>query len=490
MTNPVDMEAAENQPAAVFDPDDYDWLKHLDKAIKDLKTKILSIDIDWRYYDGEHPKVWMTDKLREMFDSEIALNMAENWCETAVDAPIKRLEVTEWASATDQSVMVKAAENVWSENNMDLDQKDLWTASRCCGESFLFVWLDDDKEFGVDLSINDARNVWWPENAHRSDPERVVKVWMDETEDIWRATVYYRYVVVRLRGPKINHAKTMPQARFFVVDEDDPGGEHGFEQVPVFRFARKRRRDSLVSRIKSIQDKINKLSANLMVSAEFNAFNKTIIMTQQAIADDDLKFRPNRALVLDPGGDNEGTAPTSIWEGTATELRIYSDQIDGLIDKLFTKAVLPGHLKIASGKTLPSGAAYEADEGPFVEDIEDMQAIYGATLKDLFDMLGIEVEPQWRSPHVKSDSEESTTVKTFKDAGLPLRLAMKYYAGWGEDRLKELDESPLSPQETAALAAAQALATTGGQTDEGGQGEGAAPTAESGGRGQPTTGVA
>lgn len=461
MTNPTSMDAPENTQQANFNPDDYDWPKHLDTAVKELRPKTLSIDVDWRYYENEHPRVWLTDKLQEMFDSEMILNMSENWCDVAVDAPIKRLAVTDWVSPANNTVMVSAASNVWDENNMALEQKDIYRDARLCGESFVFVWMDDTKEFGIDLAINDARNVWWPKTTHRSDPDRVAKVWMDEDEGIWRATLYYRYVVVRLKGPKINQSKTMPQARFFTVDDDDPGGEHGFEQVPVFRFARERRRHGIISEIKSIQDKINKLSANLMVSAEFNAHRKLIILTQQAIADDDLKFRPNRALVLDPGGDNEGTAPTSVWEGSATELRIYSDEIDKQVDKLFSKANLPGHLKIANDKTLPSGAAYEADEGPFTEDIEDMQDVFGATFKDLFAMLGIDVEPQWRNPHVKSDSDEATTVKTFTDAGLPLRLTMKYYAGWGEERLKELDDSPLSAQETAALAAAQALAQTG-----------------------------
>lgn len=450
MTTPLTEVPIEESPQASFNPDDYDWEKHLKIALDELKIKTAKIDLNWRYYDGNHPRVWLTDRIADMFDDALIHNMAENWIDVAVDAPLKRLKVREWLSANDNSIVVEAAKNIFEDNDLPLEQTDLYRHMRIAGEAFLFAWKDEEREYGWDVSLNDPRNVWWPSDCHRNDPSRVVKVWMDEDAGIWRATVYYRYVVIRLVGPRINDNKTLPMTRFFIVDEDEPGGPHGFEQVPVIRFAMQRKRRSVVDSLKAIQDKINKLVSNKMVAAEFTAWRRLAIMTRQEIDDDDLKLRPNRALVLDPGGGEEG-ANTSIWEGSATELANYDQSIRDEIDKLFTKADLPGHMQVKSEKVAPSGAAYEADEGPFTEAIIDMQEACAASWVDLFALMGIEdVSPQWRNPHVKSDKDEGDTVKVFVDAGMPLPIALKKYAGWGKDELDELEEAPMSPKDAIA----------------------------------------
>ncbi len=498
MTAPVktnkDIPPEDEPVSGVFNPNDYDWPSHLKRALKDLPLKRVEIDRDWDYYENRHPKVWLTDSIREKLDDELITNMSENWCDVAVDSSIKRLRVEGFtvkldgqseSEEADDPTLSDQAQNIWDDNDLELAQKDLYTASRCVGESFVFAWKDDEKEFGIDAVINDARNVWWPDDAHRSKPTRVVKVWADEEDEIWRATCYYRYVVVRLVGPRLKDGgeQYMPQARYFEPDPVDPGGEHGFDEVPVFRFARAKKRRSLIDQIRTIQDKINKLAAGLLVTAEFNAWRKTIIMTEQEIDDNDLKFRPNRILKLDPGGGEDGAAPTSVWESSATDLSIYSNEQDKLIDKLFTKACLPGHLKVKAEREVPSGAAYEADEGPFTEDILDMQMTYGATWTDFYQIvLGIDVEPQWANPHIKSDKDEGETVKIYKDAGVPLEMALEKYAGWTPKELKKLEEAPLSPAEQMQMAVTQ-MAVNGGVPDNGQTPTGGtAPNVSSGGQ--------
>jgi hypothetical protein len=144
--------------------------------------------------------------------------------------------------------------------------------------------------------------------------------------------------------------------------------------------------------------------------------------------------RPNRALILDPGSTEDGSAATSIWEGSATELSNFDNSIDKEVFKLFTKAYLPSHMMVNPG-SIPSGDAIEADEGPYVEMILDSHEWLGSSHKDLFELLGIDTEPQWRNPAVRSETSEATTVKTYIDAGVPLPVALKKYAGWTEEEL-------------------------------------------------------
>lgn len=472
----TDTPPEDEQPGAKFNPNAYDWPAHLKRALEDLKLKGLSVRRAQDYYDGKHPKVWLTDAIREQLDDELVTNMAENWCDTAVDAPVKRLQVEGFTAplaggeeGEENNADSDMAQNVWDDNDMELTQKELWTDSRALGDSFLGAWKDDDMEHGYRLSVMKTENIWWPEETHTAKPIRVVQVWADIDDGVWRATMYYKYVVVRLVGPKLRDGgdQMFPQARYFSPDPDDSGGLHGFEYPPVFRFARYRKRISLIDQIRTLQDKINKLAANLLVNAEFNAWRKMVLLSQQTVDDGTLVFRPNRIPVLDPGGGEDGGAATSIWESAATELSNYSNEQDKLIDKLFTKACLPGHLKIKAEREVPSGAAYEADEGPFTEDIIDQQKAYALTIGKLFEViLDIKVEPQWRNPHIKSDKDEMETVKIAVDAGMPLELALKKYAGWTKDELEELAEAPLSVGEQMQMAITQE-AINGGMNPDG-----------------------
>lgn len=473
-TKDKDVAPEDKEPSGAFNPNEYDWPRHLKVALEDLKPKRIEIDRAWAYYDGEHPKVWLTDAIKEKLNDQLVTNMAENWVDVAVDGPVRRLMGDGFVDrgkkdqeVKDDVVMSEAAKNVWNDNDLRLGQKDVYRNAAVAGEAFVFAWKDEEKETGIDATIKDARNVWWPEDCHRAKPTRVILVWADTEEGLWRATCYYKYVVVRLIGPKLKdngNIDIMPQARYFTVDPEEPGGEHGFDRVPVIRFSEFTKRRSLVLRLVTLQDKINKLAANLLVTAEFNAWRKMAILTEQTIDDETLKMRPNRIAVLDPGGGDNGAAPTSIWEGSETDLSKYSNEQDKLIDKLFTKANLPGHMKVKSEKVAPSGAAYEADEGPFTEYVNDLKDSYGESWHDFYELtLGLDVEVQWRDPHVKSEMDQATVVKTMVDAGVPLSLALKYYAGWTNDQLKEFEDAPLSPKEQLAMAASEALISGGGE---------------------------
>lgn len=427
-----------------FNPDLYEWPAHLKVAIDEITKKRVDINYMWDMYNGDHPKVWMTDKLRTMFDDKLTANMADNWIELAVDAPLTRTRVLGWNNDADNSVIMSAATNVWDDNSMDLAQVDLYRHVRIAGEGFIIAWQDDDKEFGVSLHVQDPRDIYWPETMRGAKPPYVVKVWLDTDEGRWRATVYYEVDVVRLVGPERKTTECVhepiPGWDAFKLDDlvpGDEGGEHGFESIPVVRYAKHQKRVSMIKNLVPAQLKIDKLECNKMVAAEYGAYRKLAILTEQDIGEDDLKIRPNRALVLHPGSSEGGSQPTSIWEGSATELKIFDDSINGTIFKLFTKAYLPRHMMVNPG-SLPSGDAIEADEGPYVEMINDFTEWCGASHIDLMELMGIEAEPQWRNPAVRSDESEAAVVKIYVDAGVPLPMALKKYASWEDDELKEL----------------------------------------------------
>src|SRR5688572_32750661 len=99
----------------------------------------------WRYYEGDHPRVWLTKAFKELFEEnpEFADAMEENWCDEAIDQPLYRLAVDGFEGETE--VHSRAAQNIFDDNNLELDQKDLYRHMRVAGEGFLFVWKIDDE---------------------------------------------------------------------------------------------------------------------------------------------------------------------------------------------------------------------------------------------------------------------------------------------------------------------------------------------------------
>lgn len=428
-----------------FNPDDWQWREDLTIALYALPRKTIILNEYHRYYEGDHPRVWLTKAMKKMFDRKLMESMSENWCELVIDAPIHRIEVTDW-----EGPGAEQAAALWKDNDLDLDQSDVYRFMRITGESFVHVWPDDTAESGFDVNVLDARWVYWPENCHRADPDVVVWCWPDRIDHVWRATVYYPEVCIRLVGPKVTvgaNDNVFPGANAFNLDTDEPGGKHGFDKVPIVRFARARRGRSALKPIKHIQDKINKLEANKMVSAEFNAWRKLFLITSQDIPEDHLDVRPDQAIQLQPG--QQGDQNTTIWEGQSSDLSNYDNSIQHETEKLFTISGLPKHMLITQGR-VPSGDAIEADEGPLLELISDTQRFCGASWKDLMKILGIDADPMWRPAYSKSDKDIMVAVKDAVSAGLPLDAALKRYAGWSDEDLAELAANQAAQPATMA----------------------------------------
>lgn len=421
-------------------------------AIAELKVKSPRITLEYDYHEGDHPQIWLTDKLRSMFKA-LADQMPENYCGVAIDAPLRRLaitgfttlanpdqtedtdpedQVTQGLSADDLKVLA-----IWTKNRLKKRQKEVYRSAMAAGEGFVFVWDNGGGDY--DISFNDARMVHW--HCNGGEVHHVAKVWIDDEEGVWRATLLYETDQVRFVGPKPRTGDdryTTPDASAFSIDTDDPGGVHGFDQVPVFRFAEQ---DKRISRLKSlipIQDKINKLESNKMVAAEFGAFKQRAYLTTQALDKESIKQEPDHAIHLDPGGDAEsGVAPTSIFEFSATDLANYDQAKQKEVDAFFTIANLPRHMMVNPGASA-SGAAITADEGPFTEMILDMHEWLGDTWQELFGMLGFNVEPVWKNPKTDDEAGTALVVKTHVEAGVPVEMAERIYAGWDGDELDEL----------------------------------------------------
>lgn len=391
-------------------------LDALDQAIKHPD---LGLRRRWLYYRGEQPRRWVTSKMAAIFGS-LTDAMTENYCSLAVNSRVSRLEVTGWdgPGAAD-------AQAVWEAGRWDVRQADLFRWGLAYGVAYLIAEDGDD---GRVIAANRPTLMW--HEAADDDPYRVevaVKMW--RSEGAWRATVYddtdvYRYVS---RGTS---ERPPTGASDFLPDPDDEGGPHGLAGNPVtavYPFGLDA--PCLLDVIAPIQDRINKISANKFVAAEFGAFRQRVFFTEQAVEDEDLQNRPDRAIILDPGDTGR---QARVQELSATDLANYDNSLRREVEALFTLGLLPRHLMVNTGVS-PSGEAIRADEGPLVEACVDHQREFGAALSHALDLFGVDAAPVWKSPAPEDDLSSATTVRTFVDAGVPWQDAVVRYAGWSDE---------------------------------------------------------
>lgn len=462
-----------------------DWREILDWAADELRHKSVAIDRHRRYYKGDHPRVWLTEKLRSMFKTMVD-QMVDNWCKLVVDAPLVRTRITGWAAlqkkqpatpaptppelggpqsadpiqAADVVNNTEAAvkdtqadefKKLWEDNDLEVDQIDLWRRVRRDGEAFTVAWKKDPVSGDPDtVTIVDSRTVAWPraDGCSRADPPYVVRLWLDDLDMQWRSTVYWDDgTVFRLVGPLDSQQgdEYVPSSNDFTFDEEDPGGDTGFDRCPVIRWAMEEEPCSVLEIVEPAQDRINKLEANKMVAAEFAAFAQRIFLTKQEMEDGDVEMRPDRAIVLDPG--EAGEHPTQVITASPTDLAIYDNAIDKEVDKLFSLAMLPRHLNAGQNVRIPSGDAAQADEGPFTEMIQQFQEVMGACATELARLFGYEVAPIWRNPVPRPDDQKGTVVTAMKNAGVPLEMALKKYADWTDEEIDELVNKPMTMQQ-------------------------------------------
>lgn len=375
-------------------------------------TESLDYRRRWAYYEGRHPRVYATPKLHEVFRS-LADSLTENYCALAAQTRVDRLEVLGWDG--DQA---DAAQAVWDASRGAYTQDRLYRWALVHGLAYVIV---DSQE--QTLTFNPATVACaWPDPE---DPEVLAwggKVW--EVPAGRRAVIYEPDRTLRLRhvGKQWEVVEEVPQ----------PLGAVPIVEVRPFGYG-----PVLMDLIAPVQDRINKITANTMVAAEFGAFRQRVFFTRQDTSPYDLRNAPDHAIILDPGDPGDGQ--TRMQETTATDLANYDNSKNAAIDALFTIGQMPRHLRVNPGSP-PSGDAIKADEGPLVQAIREHQREIGEALGLALGLLGYpDAEPIWRDPEVNDDTANAQVVATLVGAGVPWQVAVKKAAGWTDADVAEAE---------------------------------------------------
>jgi len=421
----------------------------------------------WRYYEGDQPLVYSTERLQAVF-SRIDTHFSQNWCAVVIDAILDRLLLERFDVGDNQQV-TETLNTLWQQTGMDLDDYDAHLAMLVTGEAFVIVWPDADG--AVQAYYNDPRLchvVYDPENPRNA---MFAGKWWVGQEGNLLLTLYYpdrlEYYASRQKSDQVTSAAALKQTDV----QPNPYGA-----IPVFHLRRERRKTlSELANVIPSQDAINKLMSDMMVAAEFGAFRQRYVIANADVGR--LKNAPNEIWAV-PAGDGIGQA-TQVGEFSQTELTNYLTAMDKLASAIAAITRTPKHYFVNQGGD-PSGEALVAMEAPLNKKAtmyaERVTPVWREAAAFLLRVSGVTVErgtitPVFAAVETIQPRMEADITLTNTQAGIPLRVSLSRQ-GWNDQELAELDaalsEQQQQQRDTLAAAVLRAQrAMDSGQADNG-----------------------
>ena len=438
----------------------------------------------WDYYDGNHPLRYSTQKLKEVF-SDIDARFTENWCEVVVNAVADRLILSSVHVEGDEELS-EMLQGFFDETGLFVDADDLHKCALVTGESYLVIWPE---EGSVQAFYNDSRLVhlfYRPENPKAVD--FAAKRWIDG-EGYSRLTLYYADKIEYYRSGKLNveldaksgwkHYDPYIEALEQGVVGDRLGGElqavaeNPFGFVPIFQFRREDRviKSEISPSVRDLQDAINKLLNDLMVSSEYAAFRQRYVISN-AEGIDKLKNGPNVVWDL-PSGDGIGQQ-TTVGEFGETDLSNITNAIDGRAQAMGRISRTPANYFMLGARQDPSGEALLAMEAPLNQKckayIRRLRGPWRQVARAMLMMMGVDVQLGkikivYESPRTVQPLTQSTSRQQNVNSGIPLRTQLRY-EGWTETEIRQMEADRKAEQAAQADSLATALLNQQQQFDQ------------------------
>lgn len=395
----------------------------LGRAYKALAGKSKLYDLLWRYYDGDHPLVFSTERLREAF-SRINVRFIENWCAVVVDAAMDRINLAGFQVANNQTA-TDTLNRLFIETELNLDSDDAHLATLVCGEAFIIAWRGEDGD--VEVFYNDPRSCHVEYDPDNPRKKLWAAKWWEDTEGKRRLTLYYvdrlEYYVSKGKAEDVSSASAF-------VPAETPVAENPFGVIPVFHLRRDRRKvQGELANVLTTQDAVNKLFADMMVAAEFGAFRQRYVISQMEPAA--LKNAPNEIWAL-PAGDGAGQH-TQVGEFSQTDLAGYLSAMDNLAAAMAIITRTPKHYLFAQGGD-PSGDALIAMEAPLVKKVDRYVERFGATWRRIAAFLAsleglaleeVDITPLFDSPRTVQPAAQAAIRQASVGAGMPLVTVLR-----------------------------------------------------------------
>ena len=389
------------------------------------------------YYDGDQPLRYTAKRLQEAFQ-QVDVKFEQNWCAVVINAVMDRMELYGWNVADDR--LDNILSEVWAESCLALESNEVHESALVCGESFLIGWQDEGQP--LEFYYNDPRmcTVFYDDDHPRI--KTFAAKWWD-SDDGCRMVLYYpdRVEKYLARAHTMAELSAQSGAGAFSLDESVP---NPYGIIPVFHFRNSLRGvKSDLKNVIRLQDAINKLLCDMMVTAEFNAFPARYVISNAEIQT--LKNAPNQVWDL-PAGLGEGQG-TQVGTLEAANLENYSKQINDLASSIGVITSTPKHYFERTGAQV-SGEALMTMEAPLVKKVEQKRELFGDTWQEVavfaLAVNGIsvkksDVQPQWGNAESYQPLTETNVIKNYRSAGLSMKSSLRL-AGYTAAEIEAIEE--------------------------------------------------
>lgn len=455
----------------------------LQRACAALATKGPIFSKLWAYYDGLQPLRYSTDKLKEAFKA-ISVRFTQNWCEVIVNSALERIEFTDFLVLDDAAATQTLAQS-WDANDMDLYVDDVHLCTLVTGEAFVLAWPNEDDE--TELFYNDSRLChlfYQPDNPKRK--QFAAKWWQDDLNDLQILVLYYPDRLEWYRSKKALKELSGPakEADFEPFTQPEGEGQFGnvlsnpFELIPVFHFRRETRaiKSELSPSILDMQDAVNKLLADMMISAEFAAWRQRYIISDMESVGS-LKSSPGEVWDLAPG--DPLSQPTTVGEFSATDLHNFLQPLAEMRDSMASMSRTPAHYFQLGKREDPSGESLLAREAPLNKKCKKYIVRFRKYWREVaFFILAVEqievakeqIKTIYENPATVQPLTQANTRKENRAAGLPLRTILKY-EGWKPHEITDMEADQQIEASRQRQSLAAALSEQQRQFDQNGSGE-------------------
>lgn len=463
---------AEPKRLDLFDASDL--AEEMAKELSDVQKSIAIYD---DYYSGNQAAVSYNPRVSKAY--EALLNMSvSNWCRLIVDVVSERLQVGAIRSSQ-EDLLDTTAWSYWQGNNLDAGQGLVHTEALKSGLTYVSVWPTPDEmpprirgesPFQVHVRYDEVTDV----------PTYAVKLWEGRTADdrYLYCTLYDEFAVYRFRStseglPLDQFSARAPQTfdlsnlSLEPREPDDDGGPELDNPLGVVPFVKFETEPDLLGGYTSelagvitVQDRINKTTADRMVTQEFHAFPQRWVTGIDIPMDDDGE----PIMPFDSAVDKLWTAvsgETHFGEFPPNDSGTFLRAIESDIQTMATQSRTPPHYLLAGMGTFPSGESVKATEYGLFRKVQARQQSYGESWEQVIRLAahadGEEdlsrdsaLHVEWRDVEARSEGEIVDALVKMSTLGVPREVL---WQRWGV--------SPQEAERWSEMLADEAVAEAG-----------------------------
>lgn len=391
------------------------------------------------YYEGNVPEVFATAKLRKAMRA-VQDSGKLNYCRPVVDAVNNRMEISSITGTT--KAATAKIEEVWVDNELDLEVKEIHRKALTFGDSFAMVWPDEEGKLQIAYnSPVTTALVYDPENPRKK--LMGVKMWKQD-EKTTRINVYTKDSVTKYQTA----SQTVTEKTNWEVIGTD---ENPFGEVPIFHF--RTHRPFGRAEHKSgfdAQNAINKLFITNMYTVDYLGAPQRYALSQVGGGNEIEDFDENAPERENVAGLKSG--PGELWylngvsqvgQFPAADSKNFWDPIMNIVRSLASLTDTPLHY--FEKTQTPSGNALRVAEAPLLKKVSDREASFGATWREIFRFIlkveGIKADVQvfWKAIESLDELERWDLILKKINSGLSHRQALRE-GGYADDQIEKIME--------------------------------------------------